>query len=146
MKCWTAPKCEFDMFLQKVFTAHGKPTRCVQQWAVDHTFVLLGLCCNGSDSSCQVSLFSRVHEPCSVRRRKSCIMKRNTVLYFSLCYSSWLHIYHIRPSCYRELLDLLKKMSLSVGHNWFFFYFMSCSCWKGCQVCVQERRQRWLGV
>lgn len=113
-------------------------TWCVQQWAVDHIFVLLGLCCNGSNSSCQVSLFSHVHEPCSTRQRKSCIMKRNTVLYFSSCYSSWLHINHIHPCCYRELLGLLKNESFS--RTRLFFFPQACdfmACRMGCQVCVR---------
>lgn len=60
-----------EMWIWYVFTesisSKLNMTFCVQQRAVYHVFVLLGLYCNGCDSSCQVSLFSHGREPCSMR-------------------------------------------------------------------------------
>lgn len=101
--CWNALKCEFDMFLQKAFTAHGK-LHCVYncEQYITYSFYL-ALYCNGRDSSCQVSLFSHVHDPWSLRWRANPVIWREMLFGISLHVTLHGHIF-ITPS-----LDVAKN-------------------------------------
>lgn len=80
----SALKCEFDMFSQKAFTAHGKWHDVYNSEQYIMCFVLLGPYCNGHNSSCQVSLFSHVCEPCSTRWRVNPVIWRQIAFFISL--------------------------------------------------------------